>query len=81
MCGVFLEIPQTPPAPPRWVEILRAVCIYCNPFVVDTFLRPTTPEVAGEVSTVLGTESDPEPEPEDINGPHPEVINGPHSEV
>ena len=81
MCGVFLEIPQTPPAPPRWVEHLRAVCIYCNPLVVDTFLRPTTPEVGGEVSTLLGTESDSEPEPEDINGPHPEVINGPHSEV
>ena len=45
------------------------------------FLRLTTPEVGGEVSTLLGTESDSEPEPEDINGPHPEVINGPHSEV
>ena len=32
------------------------------------FLRLTTPEVGGEVSTVLDTESDPEPNPEDING-------------
>ena len=53
MVSVWLDLPQTPPKPPRWTEHLRGTCIYCISLV-----QLTNPEDRGESLTVLDTQSD-----------------------